>query len=85
MGDIGDYWRESRQHGKNVKRTRLATAGRVFRKLKVNYSVFTESHWRIFYEGREIDFWPTTSSWRVSDENETQYGLKKLLDMLGFN
>lgn len=84
MGDVGDYWRDHKEYKRQQKKDWVASAERVFSRLKLNYSRLTGDHWRIYHEGKEVDFWPTTGAWRTDDMPKARHGLKHLLNFLGF-
>lgn len=93
MGDIGDYWKEHREHKRRFKpegdRRRTETARRVFKKLGVIWQELNEHHWQIFHVNKKgqdlvIQFWPTTSAWHWPGQKQTRIGLNPLLSHMGF-
>lgn len=58
MGDVGEYWRDHKEHLKAERAKRLAETPRE------GWSFHTDVHWYRMLNGKKLDFWPTTGKWQ---------------------
>ena len=89
MGDIGDYWREHREHRKRVNPERTDEALRNIEKLSLMQGVevthHTEWHVTFFYRGRAADLYPSTGKWLGRKPKRSGYGIQAAASFLGIN
>ena len=85
MGDMGDYWRDVREHRKEAKSKRwnsntkelerLAKAG----KLRFQIGNAGTGHMIV---NENIDLWLSTGTWLVRGQNRRGHGFKQLLHFI---
>jgi hypothetical protein len=70
MGDVGDYWRDVREHFKSQGRSRPRGRRRAqfvkFTKTheRDGFHCCSEWHWQATVAGDLLDYWPSKNKWR---------------------
>lgn len=65
MGDIGDYWREHREHRSKKSLENFMQAD------PTGWKHHTILHWYKDLLGERLDFWPTKKKWRYKNKTMT--------------
>lgn len=78
MGDMGEYFRDWREHKRERKETGRAMALRILEESGIAFETLSENgpHLR-FAEG--FDFWPSTGNWIHRETQLRGFGVRSLL------
>lgn len=58
MGDVGEYWKDHKDHVRKQREKTLAETS------KEGWSFHTEYHWYRMVNDKKLDFWPSTGKWQ---------------------
>lgn len=85
MGDIGDYWREHRDHrNRDLKNLKLEQNKRssigLLKKKGIQFeSLYEGDHLVVSANGRVFDFWPATGKWQERGVSSSFRGVRELI------
>lgn len=75
MGDMGDYYRDLREHRKGeMKSHKAAQLAEAERLVGDQFDKLSPHHWRTTIGGYVFDYWPTTGAYRWDSMKGTQHG-----------
>lgn len=87
MGDVGDYWKDVREHRRNLKSERTEILLKDVHMLSLVQGMevthHTEFHLTLSLHGRAVDFYPTTGKWSGRKPARTGHGIKSVAGYLG--
>lgn len=69
MGDVGDYWRDHREH---VREKRAKNGKRGMPLIMSGWTQHTEYHFSGVLDGKRIDYWPTRNKFML--DGKVMYG-----------
>ena len=79
MGDVGDYWRDHKEHKREVKARQVAAIPKALALLDeagVSYRQFSEEHYRV---AERFDWWPSTGRWRAIEGSAKGFKVRSLI------
>lgn len=89
MGDLGDYWRDVKEHRQKVKAKRQAAMpnpNKLLNELGASFEVKNYGeHYIVEYGDIIVDYWPSTGYWKVRKLGHTGYNIRPLVKYLKKN
>ena len=86
MGDSGDYWRDIKEHRKEIKQerqSRMPDINSLLSEAGVNFEAKNDGHHYILdSKESKIDYWPSTGLWKCRSTKKQGYNIKPLLKHL---
>ncbi len=84
MGDMGDFWNDVKEAGREAKQRRQNNAGGAVQRLQesgLEFTQFSEEHFRVYTRkgDKYFDYWPSTGRWRSQDMKKTGFNIAPLL------
>lgn len=86
MGDMGDYFRETKELRKQIskdKKERNSKGSRaILSRNGIEFDEKSDFHLVVKHNGRIADFWPTTGKFCIRGTNQYKRGVKLLITLL---
>lgn len=86
MGDVGDYFRDTKEARKQLsKKKKCNNWSGSIAMLKANVIEFeekSETHLVVNHNGKVADFWPTTGKFCIRGTNDYKRGVRLLIKQL---
>lgn len=79
MGDVGDYWRDAKEHQSKKKAERLSSAD------PTGWHQHTEYHWSRTVAGKKLDYWPSTGKFQYDGKVYSYGSVEKFIQQLNKN
>lgn len=86
MGELGEYWRDIKEHKREIKEKRLSNMpnpNTLLKEINVKFEVKNEGHHYIIKSNNNtFDYWPSTGYWKHRELDKPGYNISPLVQYI---